>query len=608
MSKQPEIIKNKSYKDRLAEWEKARFAPPPAPDLNPLKPSLTHMVSMRDGTRLYTEVFLPTGDEQTEGGFPVVLMRSPYPYSCPSLNDKLNVGRYLEEEFVVVFQLTRGQGESEGAFSMFRDDMNDGYDCIDWVTKQLWCDGNVGMQGSSYLGSTQLLAAKSKHPALKCIMPTAFIGDFTRLFPYMNGIPMRSLFMQWHKVADLVRWDDLDAAYGDMALVKHPAWGKAFRHRPLIEAANEVLDGDKLTSWQDSIQHPMADNFWRDIHFSDKELLELDLPIFFTDGWYDSTIGPIDFFTRLEALNPNRSDRYLLVGPWNHYQTATNSADDPANGDRPMPENAAQDLVAQRLAFFERYLKGNQSAKVQENRVHVYITGAKGSDANRWINASTFPVPDTETLNFYLHSEGDARSFPGNGGLTLDVPGDEPKDHYVYDPSLATPTEAEEFTDRREIEIRSDVLTYTSAPLTKPLTILGELELVLYAETDCKDTDWFAQVTEVFPDGRSVAFHYGHGGVRARYRKGLTEEILIPENTVNRFTISLGLAGHQIAVGNKLRLSIFSSNFPLFDPNTNTGNEVVSDVEAKTANQTIFHDKAHPSHVIFPIIPSGSVK
>jgi putative CocE/NonD family hydrolase len=143
--------------------------------------------------------------------------------------------------------------------------------------------------------------------------------------------------------------------------------------------------------------------------------------------------------------------------------------------------------------------------------------------------------------------------------------------------------------------------------LTKPLTILGELELVLYAETDCKDTDWFAQVTEVFPDGRSVAFHYGHGGARARYREGLTVEKLIPENTVNKFTISLGLAGHQMAVGNKLRLSIFSSNFPLFDPNTNTGNEVVSDVESKIASQTIFHDADHPSHIILPIIPSGSV-
>ena len=143
--------------------------------------------------------------------------------------------------------------------------------------------------------------------------------------------------------------------------------------------------------------------------------------------------------------------------------------------------------------------------------------------------------------------------------------------------------------------------------MNKPLTILGELKLALFAATDCKDTDWFAQVTEVFPDGRSVAFHCGHGGVRARYREGLTEEKLITENTVKEFTISLGLAGHQLAVGNRLRLSIFSSNFPLFDPNTNTGNEVISDVESRVASQTVFHNADHPSHIILPVISMGTV-
>ena len=421
MNKQPKIYKQKSYKHRLAKWEKARFAPPPGPDLNPLKPSLIDAVPMRDGIRLYTETFFPIGDERQTEALPVILIRSPYPYSCPSLNDKLNVSSYLQEGFVVIFQLTRGQGMSEGIFRMHSDDIQDGYDCIDWVAGQPWCDGNIGMLGPSYLGSTQLQAARAKHPALKCIMPTAFIGNFTQLFPYLNGIPMRSVFMQWYKVADLERMDDLDAAYGDTALLKHPAWGKAFRHRPLIEAADEVLDGDKLASWEDCIRHPLDDEFWQGIHFTDEELLDLDLPMFFTDGWYDSTIGPIDFFSRLETLQPNNPDRYLLVGPWNHFQTAKNSVDDPATGDRSMPENAAQDLATQRLAFFERYLKGSQDIEVQKDRVRVYITGAKDSDANRWINTSTFPVPGTEKLKFYLHSEGDARSFPSDGSLTLDV-------------------------------------------------------------------------------------------------------------------------------------------------------------------------------------------
>ena len=599
------MSENEHYADRLAAWEKGRFAPPPEPELHPFAPTFTDMVPLRDGVRLYTEVFLPKEHEKNTTAYPTVLIRSPYSYSRPSRNDKFSLRQYLDSGFAVVFQLTRGQGKSEGVFHFFLDDVLDGYDCLDWVAEQHWCDGNIGMQGPSYLGSTQLLAARTQHPALKCIMPTAFVGNFTQLMPFLNGIPGLQVPMQWNKVADVESMDQLDAAYGDPALLKHPVWGKAFRHRPLIEAADEVLTGDKLESWKAFMSHPQDDEYWADVHFTDEELLALDLPMFFTDGWYDSTIGPIDFFTRLETLQPDNPDRYLLVGPWNHFQTGRNSADDPPNGDRATAANAAQDLVTQRLAFFERYLKGNKKTIVQQDRARVYVTGAQGSDANRWINAPTFPVPGTETVKFYLHSEGDARSFPSDGVLTGEMPADEPRDHYVYDPALATPTEIDFLTDRREIEIRSDVLTYTTPPLHEPLTILGDMQLFLHASTNCKDTDWFAQVTEVFPDGRSIPFHYGYSCIRARYREGLKSEKLIAENTVKEFIFSLGLAGHQIAAGNQLRLSIFSANFPLFDPNTNTGNEVISDVETKVATQSVFHEQDHPSHIVLPIIPKG---
>ena len=181
-----------NYQDRLNTWERGRFAPPPEPELSPFPPSFTQRVTMRDGVALYTEVFLPNGTmdgEQVETSLPVVLTRSPYPYSRPSRNDKRPLSRYLEAGFAVVFQLTRGQGKSEGTFHFFTDDINDGYDAIEWIAEQPWCNGSVGMEGSSYVGGTQLLAARAKPPALKCIMPTAFIGDYTKTFPYCNGVP-----------------------------------------------------------------------------------------------------------------------------------------------------------------------------------------------------------------------------------------------------------------------------------------------------------------------------------------------------------------------------------------------------------------------------------
>jgi len=591
----------KNYEERLKEWNRARFAPQPERDLTPSEPSFVTEIGMRDGVKLYTEVFFQGAANRS---CPVVLIRSPYPYSKLSRNDKLPVSRYLESGYVIVFQLTRGQGQSEGTFHFYSDDVNDGYDTIAWIALQDWCDGNVGMQGPSYLGSTQLLAARTKPPALKCIMPTAFVGNFPSSFPFSYGVPNKGPCMQWHQVADAESSVDIDVAYCDANALNHPKWGSAFKHRPLVEAANTVLSGDKLASWRETISHPMDDEYWAPIHFTDEELAELDIPIFFTDGWYDMTFGPIDFFSRLEEVHGHDQgpDRYLLVGPWNHYQTYSSSQPGEFDGDRKLPDNGAIDLVAQRLAFFDRYLKGNNKVEVQKGRVRVYISGAANSNANVWLNLLTFPAPDTTQTLFYLHSQGQAHNFPSDGVLNDQLPEQEPADNYLYDPSLPTVSEVESFKDRRQTEIRADALTYTTAPLVKPITILGEITLVLHAASDAIDTDWFAVITEVFPDGESKSFHYAPPAFRARYREGFDREVFLTPNQPEAFKIPMGPAGHQIAAGNCLRLSIFSSAFPEYEPNTNTGNDAATDTEMCVAKQTIYHDAIRPSHIIVPVI------
>lgn len=572
--------------------------------LNPTNPTLIKMIGMRDGCKLYTEIFLPaTEAEQNENPIPVVLSRSPYPYGRPSLNDKRPISRYSQAGYAVVFQNTRGQGLSEGTFTFFRDDINDGYDCIQWIAQQDWCNGNVGMEGPSYLGGAQLLAARAKPPALKCIMPTAFVGNFTQSFPFTNGILRKGPFMQWHEVVDAENLNDLDIKYGDMEVLNHPRWGPAFLRRPLVESAEDVLSGDKLSSWKQTVINPVDGDYWKNIHFTNEELNELALPIFFTDGWYDTTIGPIDFFTRLENNPMSQNDRYLLVGPWNHSQTYSPSQPGDYDGDRVLPENGALDLVGQRIKFFDRYLKGDESVKVQEDRVRIYITGSQDSNANTWLNLPTFPAPGTQEKCLYLHSQGDARSLNGDGVLTWEAPTTlEPMDHYSYDPALPTKSVLEGFHDRREVEIRDDVLTYSSEPFKRPLTILGNLNFVLHAASDGADTDWFVLITEVFPDGASKSFHYAPSCLRSRYHKGLDRECFLTADKPEEFFIPLGAAGHQIAQGNRLRISIFSAAFPEYDTNTNTGNEAATDTDSRIARQTIYHDCLRPSHVRIPVI------
>ena len=590
-----------AYAERLARWEKARFSPPPEKPLTPREPSIITMVPMRDGISLYTEIFLPCADEPC----PTILIRSPYPYSRPSRNDIYSISHYQSAGYSVVFQLTRGQGKSEGNFHFFRDDIGDGYDAIEWICEQSWCNQHVGMMGSSYLGGTQLLAAKAKPYGLKCIMPTAFIGNVTQSFPFSYGVPNKAPYMQWHQVLDAEQWDDIDVSYCDMNALQHPVWGAAFRWRPLVSAADQVLKGDKLESWRETIANPLDDEFWKSIQFSDQELAELDLPIFFTDGWYDMTIGPIDYFTRLEKIRPQCKHRYLLVGPWDHYQTSAPSQAGDDNGDRILPRNGAIDHTEQRLAFFDHYLKGDKQKKPQEDRVRVYITGAPDSNVNIWKNFPTFPVPATDYKCLYLHSHGDARSFPGDGKLSWKAPNDEPADQYLYDPALPTNSKVETFRDRRGVEIRSDVLSYTSEPFAEPLTILGDIKLILHAASDGPDTDWFAVLTEVYLDGQSRSFHYAPPAFRARYREGFDKEVLLTENKPEIFRIPMGPAGHQINIGHRLRLCIFSAAFPEYDPNTNTGSSAATDTEIRVAKQTVFHDARRPSHIVLPIVQLG---
>ncbi len=554
------------------------------------------MVPMRDGRRLYTEVFLPEQDTR----FPVVLIRSPYPYSRPSRNDKLPVGRYLAAGYAVVFQLTRGQYKSEGVFHYLQDDAIDGYDCIDWLEKQTWCNGQVGMEGPSYLGAVQLLAAREQPPALKCIMPTAFVGSPFTTFPFIGGIPFHCILLQWFQMVDAEGIDCLDAAYGDTSISGHPDWHKALFSRPLIDAGQIILSGDKLESWTAMLRNIADNDFWKPIQFSEADLHKLDLPIFFTDGWYDLTIGPIDYFCRLEQILPARDDRYLLVGPWNHAQTYVSESHAADNGDRQMPEAGNVDLLAQRLLFYDRYLKGITDNVIQAERVRVFITGA-----GIWKDYPTFPAPGTVQRCLYLHSRGNARVLPGDGWLDDEPPGCEAPDTYTYDPAVATPgpiTMSDYFSDRRAIEIRSDVLAYTSKPLPQPLAILGESQVILYVSSDAADTDWFVTLTEVYPDGRSIPFDGTIPALRSRFRQGFDKEVLLTPNQPVKLTIKLGPSGHQLAAGNRLRLAISSACFPLFCANTNTGNPVATDTQSRGAKQTVFHDDNRASRLILPTI------
>jgi hypothetical protein len=224
-----------------------------------------------------------------------------------------------------------------------------------------------------------------------------------------------------------------------------------------------------------------------------------------------------------------------------------------------------------------------------------------------WREYDQYPPPQIQLQSLYFHSSGKANTVAGDGGLTWTSPANEPPDRFIYNPENPVPSEIGGVglaVDHRTMERRDDVLVYTSEVLTQPLEIIGRVFVHLYAASDALDTDFTANLLDVYPDGRAVKLGPREAGVlRARYRHGYEKAELLSPNKPEEFKIELFDIGHAFLPGHRLRIEVSSSAFPFINPNQNTGNPIATDIEWKLANQTIFHDKTRPSRVVLPINP-----
>ena len=230
-----------------------------------------------------------------------------------------------------------------------------------------------------------------------------------------------------------------------------------------------------------------------------------------------------------------------------------------------------------------------------------------GIDA--WRDEQEWPLARTDWQKWHLHSGGSASSLLGDGRLSPEVPGEEKVDRFVYDPRYPVQTHsgAPEITpmgpyDQRSVEMRTDVLCFTSDPLEEDLEVTGPIKVVLFAATDAPDTDWTAKLVDVSPTG--YAKNLCDGIIRARYRKSFTDPQLLEPGKVYEYEIDLGVTGNVFRRGHGLRLEISSSNFPCFDRNPNTGHPFGVDAEMRPAQQEVYHTSAHPSHILLPVIPA----
>ncbi len=550
----------------------------------------TVMVPMRDGVRLATDIYR---DKSLQNA-PVALMRTPY----NKAGGKGAAERFAAAGYVAVVQDCRGKFASEGSFIPYNNEGQDGYDAVEWIGKQSWCNGRVGMWGSSYVGATQWQAAVEHPPGLTTITPTATFSSFYRNL-YLGGAVRLSLIAKW--ASGNSRKPDGVTLTAD--------WNRTLLHLPLGEVDDQM--GWSIPWLEGMLTHPSPNGYWKRLDMT-QDITTLKLPVQHVVGYYDffsrESVGNFVRMQRLAADVETRKHQQLILGPWDHGTIGKAKV-----GDLDFGPHAEWDATVATLGWFDRYLKHDpQVTATPLVPVRYFVLGE-----NKWHDAEAWPPAGYEEAAFHLHSSGRANTRGGDGRLDRIAPAiDEPTDRFRADPADPAPacpaTEARPLhaatwapIDQRLIEDRREVLVFTSEPLTKPLTFAGNARAELFVSADTPDADWVVKLIDVHPDG--AAYNLTMGILRGRFRDSELRPQLLTPGAVYKIVVELGPIAAQIAPGHRLQVDICGAYFPLFDRNPNTAEGVFGKSTA-IATESVYHTPARPSRIILPVLADSKPK
>jgi len=517
----------------------------------------THMVLMRDGvTHLSTDVYRPA----RYGSFPVMLYRTPYDKETDHGD-----ASYIPNDYVMVAQDTRGRFASEGVDRIFHDDAwgehQDGYDTVEWIVAQPWSDGRIASFGGSARGITQYMLSGTDHPNYVCGVPVVGSPDL-----YAHAIFQGGGFRK--------------------AMVENWVGGQgSLDYLPVIES------------------HPDYDAYW-EVNDLNTVASQVDARLMNIGGWYDIFIqGTIDGFTILQyGGGPGAlGNQKLIMGPWTHGGFGSTQ-----QGQLTYPPNATSYTQYMNSGeWYQYWIDGFDNGIMDRPAVLYYTMGDVDDPAgpgNECTWSEVWPPPAAPGP-FYLHRSGwldEVYPTP-----------DEPSDAYLYDPLNPVPTiGGANLTipagpmDQRSVESRPDVLVYSTPVLMEPVEVTGRIVAHLWASSDAPDTDWTVKLTDVYPDGRSMLVL--DGVLRARHRESMESEILMEPGGVYLFEVDVWSTSLVFNRGHRIRIAVSSSNDPRFDPNPNTGHPFRADDETRVALNTLHHDAARPSYVLFPVVKETS--
>ena len=575
------------------------------------------MVTMRDGTRLATDVFRP----DAPGRFPVLINRGPYGKDDYVASPDHSVWFFPTHGYVVLSQDCRARFESEGDYynPLFQE-VQDGYDTVEWAARQLWSNGRVGTTGQSYLGATQYTLATNNPlpPQLQAMAPVSASSDFHQSWVYHTGGAMEWGWMvpyaihKGRNTLERLGRSDLLAQMDDYVLEPgnfgRPLKDEWFRHLPLKDWIG--LLQETAPYFREYFEQELDGPYWWQLNLL-RNLEGIKIPLFHVSSWYDIFLeGALNAYravTDQGGSETARRNQKLLVGPWAHIRpyTRATSVD---TGDIDFGPEAQIELHDHLRRWFDYWLKDIDTGIMDEPPVYIFVMGGGVTGNGRWRHENEWPLARTHYTRYYLHSDGSANTRSGDGTLSTVPPGAEPPDRYVYDPADPAPTLRGNtlmiphgVADQRSTEERGDVLVYTSEPLEQDLELTGPIKVQLFAASSAVDTDFTAKLVDVRPDG--YAQNIQDGIIRARYRSSARQPTFITPGQVYEYTIDLWATSQVFKAGHRLRVEISSSNFPRFDRNPNTGAPLGEDTRLETAEQTVQHRADYPSHIVLPVIP-----
>ena len=566
-------------------------------------------VPMRDGITLYADIYRPDGP----GPFPVILQRTPYDKTAPLSMNPLDPLKSARNGYAAVIQDTRGRYSSEGEFYCFRDEINDGYDTVEWAASQPWSTGKVGMYGASYVGATQWLAALARPPHLTTIVPNVTASNYHEGWTYQGGAFELGFNMSWTlgsltlaNLRNIASKKTIPPDGGQKLIQAVDSMESAFLSLPLKEFPH-LKDGlaDYYYDW---LAHPDYDDYWKQICIEENHS-RLNVPAYNIGGWYDIFLGgSIRNYLGMKkegATDSARSGQRLLIGPWQHSAKGTSLVGSHYFG--VAADALAIDLDGIHFKWFDYWLKGINNGVLDEPPVRIFVMGD-----NAWRYEQEWPLARAQATRYYFHSQGRANSVNGNGSLSTQSPGEEAPDAFLYNPSDPVPTKggalccnpyfmANGAFEQSEVELREDVLVYSTPPLESEVEVTGPITVTLWATTSATDTDFTAKLVDVCDHG--CARNLTDGIIRARYRESTSSPSPVEPGRVYEYTIDLWATSNVFKQGHRIRVEVSSSNFPRFDRNPNTGRPIADEGELKPALQTILHDSQHPSHITLPIVP-----